>query len=303
VVGRLFAKNLSGATLFQFTARKMLTLCKLAIQKGLRRAGIYDRVRASVVYDLYWRFCDQHIVAERNDEVAFYRYVLHGLSPGDVIFDIGANQGYKADIFLRLGARVVAVDPDPLNHQRLQERFVKYRVSRKPVEIVCAAVSDSAGTEQMWIEAPGSAKNTLSDKWVQALRGDVGGRFGEPLQFRDSLIVETTTLEALIAAYGVPFFVKIDVEGHEARVLRGLKRSVPFVSFEVNLPEFRPEGRECAEILHSIDPAGEFNYAVQLAGGLVLKKWATHEQFRQEYPSISEASIEVFWRASRGGAG
>ena len=80
------------------------------IRAVLRRTGIFQRLKASAVYDLYWRLRDRSRLKQREREVAFYRSVLTGLPANPLIFDIGANRGDKADVFLRLGARVVAVD-------------------------------------------------------------------------------------------------------------------------------------------------------------------------------------------------
>src|SRR4051794_16322556 len=45
--------------------------------------------------------------------------------PGDLVFDIGANRGGKCAAFLRLGARVVAVEPNPGCVTALRRRFVQ----------------------------------------------------------------------------------------------------------------------------------------------------------------------------------
>ena len=82
----------------------------------------------------------------------------------------------------------------------------------------------------MWIDAPGSAKNTLSRKWANTLKDD-DKRFGHTLGFEQSRQVETVTIEQLIIAHGSPFFIKIDVEGHELSVLRGMRR--PFLIFRL----------------------------------------------------------------------
>ena len=133
------------------------------------------------------------------------------------------------------------MDPDKANQTTLEEKFLKYRFTKKPVFVVGKAISDRKGLETFWVDEPGSAKNTLNEKWVNILRVDEN-KFGKPLGFRQSVTVETLRLEDLISEYGLPFFVKIDVEGHEAAVLRGLRRSVPYLSFEMNLPEFRRRG-------------------------------------------------------------
>ena len=69
------------------------------------------------------------------------------------------------------------------------------------------------------------------------------------LDFRHNVRVNTVTLEDLIRAHGRPFFVKIDVERYDAKVLAGLKQPIPYLSFEVNLPGFRNEGLKCIELL------------------------------------------------------
>src|SRR6187402_3023537 len=134
---------------------------KAIAQQWLTRLGLYDRLKASIVYDAYWLICNPAVIRERTREVDFYRATLAGFRKGDLIFDIGANQGYKTDIFLRLGARVVAVDPDQLNQERLRRKFLTFRRVPAPVRIVGEAVSASSGVLRMWVDAPGSAKNTL----------------------------------------------------------------------------------------------------------------------------------------------
>src|SRR5438270_10397982 len=177
------------------------------LRKWLGLAGVYQRAKASWIYDTYWSVADKQIIDERRMEVEFYRNLLHGFRKGDLIFDVGANQGYKTGIFLRLGARVVSVEPDQVSQEILQQSFLKYRLKRKPLVIVPKAVSDRNSIERMWIDTRGSAKNTLSQKWVETLRSD-DSRFGQRLSFGQWKDVETVSMEKLITEYGPPFFVK-----------------------------------------------------------------------------------------------
>jgi len=273
---------------------------KRQAQTMLRRAGLYHRLKTSTIHDLYRRVADKSWIQARDRHLDFYRRLLPELREGDLIFDVGANEGSKTDLFLRMGARVVAIEPDETNQRILEERFVKYRLARRPVVIVGKAVSDKKASESMWVDGPGSAVNTLSQKWATTLKGNKARHTYEHcgLDFVQHRTVETTTLEELIGLYGRPIFIKIDVEGYELNVIRGLRLPVPYLSFEVNLPEFRPEGLQCVGLLGDLAVNSKFNYAVDCEQGLALERWRNTNEFLQVLEQCAESTIEIFWRGS-----
>jgi FkbM family methyltransferase len=270
---------------------------KLAIQRALKRAGLYHRTKASAVYRAYWKMVNPRIIDEIDAKTAFYKTVLQGFPKEGLIFDVGANHGRKTGVFLALGARVIAIDPDELNQEILRQKYLSYRLRKMPVTVIGKAVSDSATTETFWIAAPGSGKNTLSQKWVDTIKSN-HTLFDEPLTFGTRRDVPTTTLDQLIAIYGHPFFIKIDVEGHELKVLLGLTRSVPFLSFEVNLPEFREEGIKCIKLLHGLSPNGTFNYTIGRQTALALRTWLRENEFVNVFKRCGGKCVEVFWRTT-----
>jgi FkbM family methyltransferase len=278
---------------------------KRGLQSVLKRAGIYYRLKESRLYDLYWSIADRRLIDARSQELEFYSKLLSGFRRGDLIFDVGANVGDKTNVFLKLGARVVCMEPDETNQEVLRGKFMRYRFAAKPVAIVGKAVSDRSAVETMWIDGAGSAVNTLSQKWADALKANRDKFEHEHcgLEFAQHKAVETTTLEELILTHGLPFFVKIDVEGHEAKVIKGLKHPVAFLSFEINLPEFRQEGLECVRQLDGLAADGQFNYATSLQRGMALEKWLGAPEFSTLLEQYPERYLEVFWRTPlhRGG--
>jgi FkbM family methyltransferase len=271
-----------------------------SVSSALKDTSIYARLKNSFVQDLYWKVSNRELIDARNTQVRFYRDLLRGFRAGDVVFDIGANVGQKTDTFLRLGATVVAVEPDERNQEILRGKFIRYRLSRKPISIVGKAVSDKISVETFWVDGPGSALNTLSRKWVDTLTADKDrfDRTFDRLEFAEKRSVDTTTLERLSAEHGRPFFVKIDVEGHELSVVKGLGSPVPYLSYEVNLPEFRQEGVECLNVLQSLAPGGDCNYASDINCGLALRRWVHPQELASIIDCCSERCIEVFWRTS-----
>jgi hypothetical protein len=76
-----------------------------------------------------------------------------------------------------------------------------------------------------------------------------------------------------------------------------MRRPVPYLSFEVNVPEFKQEGLQCLEVLEDLDATGQFNYAVDCRNGLVLDQWFDRQHFSQVLDHCTDQCIEVFWRS------
>jgi FkbM family methyltransferase len=145
--------------------------------------------------------------------------------PGDLVFDVGAHVGDRVASFRRLGARVVAVEP-----QRSMVRALRLLYGRDPsVTIEAVAVGAQPGRMRMLINPDNPTVSTVSSAFVEAAQGAPRWEAQRWSEFAD---VEVTTLDALIARHGVPVFVKLDVEGFEAEALCGLSQAVRALSFE-----------------------------------------------------------------------
>jgi FkbM family methyltransferase len=153
---------------------------------------------------------------------AFYRQFVH---PGDLAFDIGAHVGDRIACFRRLGARVVALEPQPALARALRLLFAFDR----QVTIEQAAIAREPGSVELMINVDNPTVSTASKDFVHAAKDAAGWR---EQRWTRSISVPATTLDALIARHGMPAFIKIDVEGFEAEALAGLSQPVAALSFE-----------------------------------------------------------------------
>jgi hypothetical protein len=84
-----------------------------------------------------------------------------------------------------------------------------------------------------------------------------------------------TTLDNLIREYGTPFLIKIDVEGYELEVLKGLSQPIKMISFEFTVPEKSNIIIECIDRIRNINPNIECNFTIGEETKFAKKKWLT----------------------------
>ena len=147
------------------------------------------------------------------------------LGPGDLAFDVGAHVGDRALSFRRLGARVVAVEPQPSLLRALRLVFR----GDAGVTLVPALLGAEPGEAVLHLNRANPTVATASRDFIAAAAGSPGW---EGQEWDAALPRPRTTLDALAAAHGRPHFIKVDVEGWEAEVLRGLSAAPRALSFE-----------------------------------------------------------------------
>jgi FkbM family methyltransferase len=215
---------------------------------------------------------------ERRDgmERLYRRFV----KPGDIVFDVGAHVGDRVAAFRRLGARVVAVEPQPA----LRTTLKLLRGWDGAVAIEPVALGRAEGKVELKLNLDNPTVSTASQDFIRAAAGAPGWKGQE---WTRTAVVPMTTLDALIARHGAPAFIKIDVEGFEADVLAGLSRPVAALSFEFTTIQ---RGVAAAAIDRCVALGYvSFNAALGESQTLVHEPWLTAPQIAQWLSGLPDA--------------
>lgn len=195
---------------------------------------------------------------------ALYRDIVR---PGDLVFDIGAHYGEHSRHFLALGARVLAVEPNPACLESLTS------IQNPLLSLVTCAVGETEGVADLCIpEVPAHA--TLMPAHQEA-------RFPNE-DYSRRLPVSVVPLDQLINTWGLPDYIKIDTEGSELAILKNLVYWPRFISFEFSKENLD----QAAQIVDSL-PNPLYNVSLNSENRLFFDHWVTAGRlmrFLIEYP-------------------
>jgi len=187
------------------------------------------------------------------------------INTNDLVFDVGANVGNRSKLFLNLKAKVCAYEPQ----KELCKHLNAYLKRNKSINILNLGLGEKEGTQTIKICA-GDAHvlSSMSQRWID--NTIKSGRFKD-YQWNKSETVNVSTLDLQIQKFGLPNFIKIDVEGYELEVLKGLSKPTKYISFEFTAEDIT-NSIMCVQRLDEIE-----NYIFQFCKGESLRfhfdKW------------------------------
>ena len=216
--------------------------------------------------------------------ISFYRNFI---GKGDLCYDIGANLGERTECFIRLGANVISVEPQTSCFNHLVRKFGK----TSQVKLLPCALGGSEGEGYLLLCDETEECSTLSLEFI-ATYGPISN-----LHWSKKEKVKIRTLQSLCDEFGAPIFCKLDVEGYESEVLRGLHYPIRNISFEFNRALLK-DTQHCFKILKNLGKY-QCNFIAYEHMKFVMPKWISLEEFSFDLEKIITSDIitgEIFAR-------
>jgi len=196
---------------------------------------------------------------------------------GNTVFDVGANIGQKAEFYVAMGAKVICFEPQPDCVEILAQKYG----NNPNVTIVNKGLAELPGEMQLSVCSYANYLSTFSNKWKT-------GRFADQ-DWNQTVTVEVTTLDEMIKMWGCPHFCKIDVEGFEYQVLKGLSSPISYISFEFTI-EFLDDSNKCIQHLETLGYR-LFNFAKGNEPNLALSEWISAEGLLESIKSCEDGLL------------
>lgn len=207
------------------------------------------------------------------------------IDPNDLCFDVGANIGERTELFYKLGAKVITLEPQSSCYKVLQNKFSE----NKNIIVLPFALGRIEKQDELLICHETSECSTLSQKFVS-----VYSNYSN-LHWQKKEKIQVTTLDKVIEKYGSPKFIKLDVEGYESEVLAGLNNKVKYIAFEFNRPLIS-DTLLCLERLKEIGNC-RCNFIKYEFMELALKDWMPIKEFTENLTQLIGEDIltgEIF---------
>ncbi len=205
------------------------------------------------------------------------RFYSQFIGRGDLCFDLGAHVGDRIRAWSKLGARIVALEPDPVCADLLQ----RWYGSQPDITLLQQAVGATPGSGRLYVSERNPTLSTLSTGWMRDIKRS---RQFSQIEWESTVDVSVTTLDDLIGQYGLPSFCKIDVEGYELAVLEGLSQALPALSFEYN-PAVPQIALDCISRLTALGDY-EFNWTVRELPRFRSRAWLDPDSMRAELRAL-----------------
>lgn len=228
------------------------------VRQTFLSVGLYRPAR------ILYRQLKRTELARYRQEVNFYSKLLE---PGSLCFDVGANVGRKTEPLLEAGMRVVAFEPQPDCVREIEALCSPYHARLSKCQ---SAVGAEPGETTLYVHNVDS-HSSLSQAW------DISKAVA-------TIQVPIVTLDQAIAEFGKPNYCKIDVEGWEYEVLKGLTQPIPLLSFEYHV--YTKEISQAFTCLDYLSRFGELriNIISGRISSFAFQEWLPLKEFLKVFP-------------------
>jgi len=171
-------------------------------------------------------YADYVEINRAHDETPIMKKIIKSIDESTVFYDIGANIGFYTIFAAQIitSGRVIAFEPNPYTAHRLEANLSR---NNQSATILNMALSDATGTTALRTpELHGQAQLTTTE--------DAPSQSVSVEQYQGDKVIEEHDLP-------IPTVIKIDVEGHEAHVLRGLAETIEDPACKTITCELHPE--------------------------------------------------------------
>jgi FkbM family methyltransferase len=246
---------------------------KKTISQTLKKMGLHSK---------YILFREKYFPSALQNEQKEYSKVIANFykdffKKGDVVFDVGANYGNRTEVFLNLGAKVVSFEPQTICYDYLNTKFAN------KIKLEKVGLGEKEGESVFFTSDNSTTVATLSKNWIEKTKES---RFSD-IDWNHSEKIKISTLDIMIKKHGKPNFIKIDVEGFEYEVLKGLSSPINFLSFEYAVPESFDNTINSVKHLASLSSNYVFNYSTGETFVFEEKQWLSASEMIEKINSKS----------------